>query len=447
MDMGTGKTKTTIELLDINKEKYDQILIICPISVRGAWVEQVKKYSINDSDVRILGVSTKKEQDDYKNWNDESTKATKWLIIGTESIGASLKTQKILTEYVKKRRTALVVDESHYFSNHTAFRTKYMMETAPKCVLRYFLTGTKIVKHLGDLFPTLTMMSPDILGTSNFYTFRAKYLITNEVPIGSNRSIKAIIGVKNEEEFLKKINRFVFICKKDDVLDLPKKRYKTLTLPVEKEHVKYLRNVKKMILEESNSTVLHKIQMIKAAQRIFAGYYNTQTETGMVKTPIFSPKKDPKLRTALQIVRDHDGQIIIWAASRYQIESMTKLMQEEKISCASFYGATPKEDRQDIIKGFQAGRYKVIVANPSVGGSGIELTNADLVIYLSNTHNYGDRAQSEDRCHRIGQTKSVLYIDIVYQNTYDVVILQALQEKKDLSRVLDALQLENHIGC
>lgn len=447
MDMGTGKTKTTIDLLSINRKKYDQILVICPMAVRGAWVSQVHKYSPPKNTVRVLSLNTKKEYSDHMKWVEDNDNGLRWLIVNTEALSSSLKTQQMVAQYIKKAKTALVVDESHHFLSHDSARTRYLIKMAPECVLRYFLTGTAIVKHLGDLFPTLTMMDPSILGTSNFYTFRAKYLVVNDVQIGANRTIKTIIGVKNQDEFLSKIDRYTFICKKDDVLDLPSKRYKLLTLPLEKEHEQHLSNVKKMVLQETNSTILHKIQLIKAAQRILAGYVNTDNGSGsLVKTPIFKAKNDPKLKTALQLVKDHYGQIIIWSASRYQIETMTELLREAKINCVAFYGDTPKERRQEIIDDYKAGKYKVIIANPSVGGSGIELTSADLVIYLSNTHKYGDRAQSEDRCHRIGQTKSVLYIDIAYIGTYDELILKALEEKKNLSELLNALKIEDYIG-
>ena len=73
------------------------------------------------------------------------------------------------------------------------------------------------------------------------------------------------------------------------------------------------------------------------------------------------------------------------------------------------------------------------MGNAATGGVGLNMTRAELVVYYSNSFSFTDREQSEDRAHRIGQTKSVTYIDIVAEGTVDGVVVEALRGKKDVS--------------
>ena len=76
------------------------------------------------------------------------------------------------------------------------------------------------------------------------------------------------------------------------------------------------------------------------------------------------------------------------------------------------------------------------MGNAATGGVGLNMTAAELVVYYSNSFSFTDREQSEDRAHRIGQTRSVTYIDLVAEGTVDEVVIQALKSKKDVSEFI-----------
>ena len=77
-----------------------------------------------------------------------------------------------------------------------------------------------------------------------------------------------------------------------------------------------------------------------------------------------------------------------------------------------------------------------MVSNPSTGGFGVEMTAATMMIYYSNSHNLEHRLQSEDRAHRSGQTKSVMYKDLRALNTIDEKIIECLRSKKNLAELV-----------
>ena len=90
---------------------------------------------------------------------------------------------------------------------------------------------------------------------------------------------------------------------------------------------------------------------------------------------------------------------------------------------------------QEIVRRFQDPNdpLRFFVGQPSTGGYGITLTEASTVIYYSNSYNLEHRIQSEDRAHRIGQAKSVTYIDLYTPHTIDEKITQALRDKINLA--------------
>ena len=102
---------------------------------------------------------------------------------------------------------------------------------------------------------------------------------------------------------------------------------------------------------------------------------------------------------------------------------------------ATYYGETHQDDRQDIIDRFQDpdSELRFFVGQPRTGGYGITLTEANTVIYFSNSYDLEIRLQSEDRAHRIGQKDNVTYVDLVSPGTIDEKILTALRDKINIA--------------
>ena len=95
-----------------------------------------------------------------------------------------------------------------------------------------------------------------------------------------------------------------------------------------------------------------------------------------------------------------------------------------------YYGATNVADRTTAINDFQSGKARIFLGNPAAAGLGLTLTAAETAVYYSSSFSLSERLQSEDRCHRIGTTHHVVYIDIVGRDTIDERIAHALQTKK-----------------
>ena len=147
--------------------------------------------------------------------------------------------------------------------------------------------------------------------------------------------------------------------------------------------------------------------------------------------------KNNRIDELMSVLDEVEGKAIIWANYIHDIENIVKQIKKEHgdDSVVQYYGAIDSEKRQKNIEQFQDTNSPVrfFVGNPQTGGYGITLTQANTVIYYSNGYDLEKRLQSEDRAHRIGQKKSVTYIDLIAEKTVDEKIVKALRKKIDIA--------------
>jgi SNF2 family DNA or RNA helicase len=136
------------------------------------------------------------------------------------------------------------------------------------------------------------------------------------------------------------------------------------------------------------------------------------------------------------VLEETEGKAIIWANYQLSVSEIIKRITKEygKDSYVHYYGLTSQEDRQDFIRKFQNNpNCRFLIGTPQTGGYGITLTQANTVIYYSNGYDLEKRLQSEDRAHRIGQNKTVTYVDIIAEDTVDEKIVKALRNKINIA--------------
>ena len=155
-----------------------------------------------------------------------------------------------------------------------------------------------------------------------------------------------------------------------------------------------------------------------------------------------------RINELMTVLEDVEGKAIIWAHYQYDITQIIKAVSKKygPGSIVDYYGLTPQEERQPNIKRFQDDhKCRFIVGTPSTGGYGITLTAANTVIYYSNGYDLEKRLQSEDREHRIGQKKSVTYVDLMADDTVDEKIVKALRKKINIASEVLGEELKSWI--
>jgi SNF2 family DNA or RNA helicase len=146
--------------------------------------------------------------------------------------------------------------------------------------------------------------------------------------------------------------------------------------------------------------------------------------------------KSNRLGELMDILDEVEGKAIIWAHWQRDIQNIIKEVKKVHGPCSvvDYYGLTSQEARETNRKKFQTDdKCRFLVGTPQTGGYGITLTQANTVIYYSNGYDLEKRLQSEDRAHRIGQKKSVTYIDLIAEDTVDKKIQESLRKKINIA--------------
>jgi SNF2 family DNA or RNA helicase len=237
---------------------------------------------------------------------------------------------------------------------------------------------------------------------------------------------------QNLAELSDKLQGFSYRVLKEDCLDLPPKIFTKRHIVLTGEQRKVYDQMKKTALATLNGKVTSTVTVLTQLMRmhqITCGHFTADDgSTQLVESN--------RVKELMNVLEETEGKAIIWA--NYQrditniIESIVKVYGPGSV--VDYYGLTPQEERQENIKKFQNDENcRFIVGTPQTGGYGITLTQANTVIYYSNGYDLEKRLQSEDRAHRIGQTKSVTYVDLICEDTVDEKITKALRKKINIA--------------
>lgn len=146
--------------------------------------------------------------------------------------------------------------------------------------------------------------------------------------------------------------------------------------------------------------------------------------------------KNPRLDTLQEVVEDLTGKCIIWAPRfRQDIELIAERLEKLGKTFTCYHGGMSHSARADSANAFKStdeGTPQFMIASYAAS-RGHTWVVADTVVYYTNDFKLVHRLQSEDRAHRIGQMKSVRYIDIIAERTIDEHIVRALREKFDIA--------------
>jgi SNF2 family DNA or RNA helicase len=327
----------------------------------------------------------------------------------------------------------LIVDESTTIKTPTAQRSKNICKLSSFIKYKRILTGSPVTKSPLDLYQQCAFLSKDLLGYPSFVAFRARYAVMKQINMGPNRVILIPQYYTNLDELEAKLKKFSYRVRKVDCLDLPEKVYQQRYVQfndVQKKAYESLKRNARAIIEDKEVSFANKLTEILKLHQVCNGYIKTDDQE------IVPFENDPKLDELLSIIEESEGKFIIWANYIHNIKTVVKtlikLYGEESV--VAIYGEITTENRKKAVEDFQNNeKVRFFVGNPSTGGYGLTLTEASYVVYYSNNYNLEIREQSEDRAHRIGQSKNVTYIDLIIDKTIDSHIISALKSKIKIS--------------
>jgi len=428
MEMGTGKTLTIlkhIESLNIKK-----VLIITKNSIRYNWKNEINEAFENAQDkIWMVEGSTKKKKDIINNGKEG------FFILNYESL-------RLLTDDIKAAGfECVVLDESTSIKNPTAKVTKAAFKIAPTIKYRYILTGTPVTNNPLECFAQFLFLNRNILFFENYYAFRTYYAVLADRQYNGH-TFKEIISYKNIDELLARIQPHSFIIKKKECLDLPDKVYETRKIEMAEEQKKIYKTLEKELVasisEDKEIVVSNILTKLLRLQQLLGG-------VAVLENGEEVSINSNKLQEVFNVLSEINGsKLVVWARFRKEIKDLKAALSKANYKVDCIFGDVKPEERQAICDRFNTGDLQIVIGQQQSAGYGINLTGASFAIYYSNDWSLQNRQQSEDRIHRIGQTKKTTIIDIVTQNTLEVSILRALKNKKKFQDLfMDKKGIEN----
>ena len=436
MEMGCGKSKLLIDNIYWlwQQKEIDTAIVVAPKGVYMNWKNnEIPIHLPDDIDADIYLWKASSTKNEKKKLSEGVTKRDKFriLLMNVESF-VTKKAPVFLESFTHRSEFLLAIDESTTIKNVKAKRTKAIMKFGETAKYKRILTGSPITQSPLDLYSQCAFLSKSLLGYDSYWSFQGRFAIIKQQRMG-NMSFNQVVGYKNLEELTQKLKFFAHRTTKKEALDLPDKIYTTRQVDLTSTQIDQYMSMKKtsvIYLEDGNMVSAPEVMTrLLRLQQLLCGYLvNDDGETIELA--------NNRIKVMMEVIEEMDGKVIIWSRFRYDIKKIKKELIKTygSGSVVTYYGDTSQEDRDSAIHNFQTNpETRFFVSNAQTGGRGITLTAASNVIYYSNDFNLESRKQSEDRCHRIGQHKPVLYVDLVCPNTVDVHIVKSLLQKDKIA--------------
>jgi len=435
MEMGTGKTKVLIDNLAMlyDKGRVDGALIVAPKGVIGTWYNQELPTHLPNhiENVSVLWQpNINKKQKEKLDTLFETGEDLHILIMNVEAFSTEKGTE-FAKKFLRSHKSLVAIDESTTIKNPKAKRTKNITDLSQLAKYRRIMTGSPVTKNPLDLYSQCEFLHPYLLDFTSYYAFRNRYAEMKTLHM-HGRQIQIVSHFKNLGELSDTLKNFSYRVLKEDCLDLPDKIYIKRNISLTTEQQKVYESMKEKalaILNGKQVTSVSALTQLMRLHQITCGHF--VADDGSVQEV-----KSNRLNELMDVLEEIEGKAIIWAHYQHDIKKIIKSI--EKVhgpgSVVDYYGLTAQEHRQPNIKKFQEDdKCRFLVGTPQTGGYGITLTQANTVVYYSNGYDLEKRLQSEDRAHRIGQKKSVTYVDIMAEETVDEKIVKALRKKINIA--------------
>lgn len=408
-DMGLGKTIQALAMLLREKEQGRRVraLVVCPASLQLNWQNEAKRFAPSLTCAVLSGAAKAR----HAQIADEGTEL---LITSYDQL------RRDVQAYAGVELTHALLDEAQYIKNAAAQATK--AAKALKAQRRFAMTGTPIENRLSELWSIFDFLMPGYL--YSYKKFRAKF----EAPVvqeGDERARKNLRMMTAP---------FILRRMKRDVLDdLPEKVETVMTSELTAEQRRVYQGSAAKLIDESKGGLAD----AKARIRLLAGLTRLRQICCDPRLCLEGYEGGSgKLAQVLELARDmaQDGhRMLIFS----QFTSMLALLEEELaregIACYKLTGDTDKEERMRLVEAFNTGDTPVFLISLKAGGTGLNLTGADVVIHYDPWWNTAAQNQATDRAYRIGQTRGVQVISLIAAGTIEERILMMQEEKRALS--------------
>lgn len=419
-DMGLGKTLQIITLFEAIKEeekaKDVMGLVICPASLVYNWKNEIHKFAPNLEIQVIIGTANER-----KSMIQGSSESDIWI--------TSYDLLKRDVEWYQNRYFDVqVIDEAQYIKNASTKVAKAVKNISSGT--RFALTGTPIENRLSELWSIFDYLMPGLL-----FTYRKfKEDLESHIVAGINGEEE---GESKEAKRLKNMVRpFILRRLKGDVLkDLPKKLENVVYAKMEgkqsklyKAHIQRLKeNLQGQTNQEYNQNRIQILAELTKLRQICCDpelcYENY--DGGSAKLSV--------CMELLEEVISSGHKVLVFSQFTMMLDKLAKELDTRHITYYKLTGQTKKEQRLEMAQAFNQNDVPVFLISLKAGGTGLNLTGADMVIHYDPWWNQAAQNQATDRAHRIGQKNVVTVFKMITAESIEEKILALQEKKKDLA--------------
>lgn len=338
-------------------------------------------------------------------------------------------------------------DETSKIKTPGTQRTKRILASAAYAPFRRILNGTPVTDSPFAAYSQLRFLEHGFwertVGVRNNATFKALFGVW-EIRKAGHRQYPHLVDHRNLPLLREVMESIGSTILKDDVLDLPAKirvtrRFEPSTRQKEM-HGALLETYRAEFPDGAEVTAELAIVRLTRLRQIASGFVPADGEPARWIDGPSTPRLEA-LEDALEEAGMGEGpqpgrQAIVWCQYSLSVDAVMARCRAMDLRAAPYDGRIPGDARRQTVEGFQGGSIDVLVAKPQCGGVGLTLTAATTVIYYENGYSREERLQSEDRAHRIGQTRPVTYIDLLGEDLIDGHVLGVLERKADVAAFL-----------
>lgn len=412
-DMGLGKTIQVIAFLMAEKEErgaYPSIVVV-PTSLVYNWQSEVDKFSKGKLSSLVIQGSKEDRIRQAENIMDYDLVITSYPL---------LRNDLDLYEDIKFR--FCILDEAQNIKNSESLNAK--STKAIKAENKFALTGTPMENSLSELWSIFDFLMPGYLLS------KKKFTDIYEKPIFKDNNELALKSLN------KKISPFILRRLKKDVLkELPEKIEQKVLVDMTKNqkeiYLYYIRTLRQEIEDEIKKkgysrshikilTALTRLRQICCDPGLFVDKY--RGGSGKLES----------LENIIEEAVAGGHRMLIFSQFTSMLDIIKKSLLKKGISHMYLNGATPMEDRNNMVKEFNAGKGDIFLVSLKAGGSGLNLVGADMVIHFDPWWNPAVEEQATDRAYRLGQENTVQVIKLITKGTIEEKIFELQEHKKEM---------------
>lgn len=477
--MGLGKsTSLSVAAIEGN---FDSIVIICPASIKTNWKDELMWY-VPERDITIVeGINGKNKSDletylGYKSGKsgktvtqlqEEAKERGKWIdnrfvIVNydildefyqipkgrTKSALEEAYNNSPLLQYVKNKKSLIIIDEAHRLSNNTSIRYKVIKDLIkrgePHSI--YAATGTPITNNPRNFFYVLDLLGDPI--TDDYQYYLERYCNSFKIPAKGEKdrwtgyflkrkkknSFKELtLNEQNElKEYIKEHARMITVANGESNLDELKERTQHIYLRRVKEDLKGM--VNKTIhevyydltpLQQEEYNKLWDEYEIAQKEKDEEKELNKELIEGGLYRRYLSNQMVPKTIKIVNELLGKNEKVVIACCYDDELYSLQEYYGDECVIYNGKLNSKQKDNNKDEF--LNNPNVKVFIGNIQAAGVGITLNVAKYLVFNTFSYVTGENEQMQDRIHRIGQTKDVeifyqIFNNTQYQRMWDIVM-------------------------